>query len=179
MHKSVVSPLLIFVSMFFAFCVLGISLYSASIASHIGNDLTSSSRVMRFSAQIVPGHILYPFTVVKDKVALLFMDSADQCKERLELARQRLDQASHLIELGDTQVALETIIKGQKYVAEAAAQCQHSKLSSYYKTQVIETINIYTVKLLEMKQYYSDTDRAVIDQTLSQLDAISMQLEGK
>jgi hypothetical protein len=179
MIKTAPNPILMAVLLVFAFGVLGISLISASLAHSPLGDSAFSTRRITFSSQIVPGNVLYPFKVAKDKIALWLMDSADQCLERLQLANERLSQAEHLIEQGEMEIALETLVKGQRYVAEAAIQCQQNNLSISYQESVRETIHKYQTKLQDMKQHYSDTDRAVIDQLISENNALLLHLGGE
>lgn len=177
MTRTAPNPLLMAFLLMFAFGVLGISLISASIANSPLNNTPFSSRKISLSSRIVPGNILYPFKVVRDKVALWMMDTADQCLERLSLASERLSQAEHLIEQGDTELALETMVKGQRYISEAASQCQQNKLSIQYQDSIKATIDEYQRELQDMKQYYSDTDRAVIDQLITQNNALLVHFQ--
>ncbi|MEO8581467.1 MAG: DUF5667 domain-containing protein [Patescibacteria group bacterium] len=179
MTKTAPNPVLMSLLLVFAFSVLGVSLISASIGNSALTDTPFSSRKIRFSSQNLPGTIFYPFTVVRDKVALLLMSTADQCLQRLQLASQRLSQAGHLIELGDTELALETMVKGQRYITEATSQCQQNQLSIQYQESVRTTITQYQQKLQEMKQFYPDTDRAVIDQLISENNALLLHLTAK
>jgi hypothetical protein len=169
-------PLLVLFSGLFAFAVLGISLMSASVGSFALRESPASSRKIRFSSEIVPGHILYPLTVIRDKVSLVLMNTAQQCQERLELAKERLNQAKHLLELDDRQLALETMVKGQRYITEASEQCQQNNLPLQYRENIRATIQLYQQTLQSMKPDYSDTDRAKIDQLLLQNDALLLQL---
>jgi hypothetical protein len=171
MTKTAVNPFLIAVCLIFAFGVLGVSLLSASRANSSLRDLTSARR-LRLSTKILPGSILYPFVVVRDKLALVLMTTADQCQERLELARERLSQSRNLLDLGETQLALETAIKGQHYLADAADQCNKEALPDQYRENVRVVIEEYDRRLSDMKQYYPDTDRAVIDQLLAANSAL-------
>lgn len=169
-------PLLVLFSGLFAFGVLGVSLMSASVGSFALRESPASTRKIRFSSEIVPGHILYPLTVIRDKVSLVLMNTAQQCQERLELAKERLSQAQHLLELEDRQVALETMVKGQRYITEASEQCQQNNLPPQYRESIRSTIQLYQQTLLNMKLDYSDTDRALIDKLLSENDALLLQL---
>lgn len=107
----------------------------------------------------------------------MLMTTADQCRERLALASERLSQAGHLLELGDTHLALETVVKGQKYLADAADQCDKNKLSLQYQDSVREVIREYAEKIQDMKQYYPDTDRAVLDQIVTENKALLSKLD--
>jgi hypothetical protein len=177
-NRATLHPLIAVLALTFATVVLAVSLMSASVSNSL-RDPTSSSRVIRFSSRIVPGHILYPLTVLRDKFTLSLMTTADQCLEMLDIAKERLSQAEQLIELKDTQTALETIIKGQRYIADAADQCQRHQLTPQYRQSILLTIDLYQEQLREMKQYYLDNDRAVIDQLMSENEALSRQLGGK
>lgn len=177
MTKTEVNPLVIAFSLVFAFSVLGASLYSASRASSSLRDLSSSRRI-RLSTDILPGSILYPFAVVRDKLALVLMTTADQCQGRLELAKERLSQAQNLLDLGETELALETAIKGQRYLADAAEQCDKNDLPMIYRENIRVVAEEYDTKLTQMKQHYPDIDRAVIDQLLA-ANAVLLTQMGK
>lgn len=176
MNRATLHPLLAIVVLLFATTVLVISLVSASMSKVSLRTGPTSSRVIRFSNVIVPGHILYPFTVLRDKVVLSFMNTADQCKEMLDLAGERLVQTKQLLELKDTQTALETMVKGQQYIREAVFQCQENKLTLQYRQDILKTIEQYHQQLQLMKPLYQDNDRAVVDQLLTENGALAQQL---
>lgn len=176
MIKTAPNPILMAFLLVFAFGILGISLMSASLNHTPLSDTPFSSRKINFTLQAVPGSILFPLKVVRDKATLMLMNTADQCLQRLQLANERLSQASHLIEQGDTQLALETIVKGQRYISEATDQCQQNQLSIQYKESIRDTIHKYQKSLQEMKQFYPDTDRAVLDRLISENNALLLHL---
>ncbi len=176
MTKTSSNPIIVTFCLVFAFFVLGVSIMSASIASSSLDDTPFSSRKLRFSAQIMPGNVLFPFVVIKDKASLLLMDTSQQCLQRLNLALERLDQAKRISELGDQRLALQTMIKGQRYLSEATTQCQQSNLDQKYKDGIIKVVEQYQQQLTEIKPRYADTDRAILDQLMSENEALQTHL---
>lgn len=170
------SYLLVSSALIFACMVLSISLVSASSATNQINELPNSSREIKFTQQIIPGHALYPLVVMKDKIRLTMLDVTDQCLERVILASDRLDQALMLINNGDTSVAIETLRKGQKYLAEASRQCQDENLPEEYKAHIIEITKQYREALLFHKGSFSDHQRVVVDQLIAENEAMLSHL---
>lgn len=72
---------------------------------------------------ILPGHVLYPVKMLRDKVlVLLTTNPLKKAELYLKLADKRLWSADLLAESGKAELAIETATKAEKYLEQAANQ---------------------------------------------------------
>ena len=157
--------------------ILTVSLVQASASSLTQDQTTNSTKHLRFDDQVIPGHILYPLTVLQDKVQLKMLSPEEQCQKEMEIARQRLLSAKLLLEAGNTQLALITYAKGHNYLGQSALTIQSlPDTDSSLKTDLHQHLLLYQKFTDQHKDQFADHQKVMLDQLLAENEAISTHL---
>lgn len=163
-------PRLLFVSGFLVIgcMVLGISLVKASDTI----SESSASTGTTWNGHVIPGHILYPVQVIRDKVSLMTMDEEHQCEFQVDLAQQRLEATKLLLEEKEYDRAVQTFYKGVLYLASALETSkQHPDLTTEYQAARDQLV-VYQQFLHQQKQQFPDVHWSRIDQTVAYIEAL-------
>jgi len=169
-----INTVFIVISIFFAFGVLTTSLVSASTPYSLGT--LPSVPTIRFSGGVMPGHILYPFRVAREKIYIVFAPGASKCLQRVGIAGQRLQAARELLQLEHTSLAFKTLLKGHQYLAESVYQFQEEKLDSSLKVSLHDALESYRTTVIEKKPQFSEKEQAVLDKLLAENEALQTHL---
>jgi hypothetical protein len=149
------SPLRVGFTHIFSLClflVAGLGILMLSILSVSFNqvELAEVDKVPfthRFSAKILPGHVLYPFKAAEDRLGLFVMSQDQKCREMLNLSQERLEQAQALGEMGETNLAVITAFKGQRYITQALHQCPLTESQTLRREELITLVQAYQDEL--------------------------------
>ncbi len=139
-----------------------LSLGNPTVATGADNKSSSSTQKLYFDADIVPGHILYPFIAVKDQIVLNTIDKHKELDTRLEYANRRLQYARILLQKGDQQRSLSTLTKAEKYLHIMCYE-KGDDLTEEEKNKIRTTIAYHQKNIEAFKDNYSDTRRAEVD----------------
>ena len=74
---------------------------------------------------LLPGHFLYPIKMIRDKILLFLTTEPIKKSERLlHFSDKRIEAARLLVEQGESELAVTTALKAEKYLEQAAEQVE-------------------------------------------------------
>lgn len=157
-------------ALIFAFGILGASVFKTSALTTSPNY----KEVDYFLAYpgILPGHILYPVKMVRDRIWLwLTVDSLRKAEVLLLFADKRLGAGKALIEGGKEELGISTLTKAEKYLERAINQEKIAKEKGKETGEFLEKLEKATLKheavLTELEEKVSDEAKAAIKEMLS------------
>jgi hypothetical protein len=157
--------------------ILLISLFmSASQVSSSGQN-SSDDHQLYFNRTILPDHMLYPALMVVDRIQLEAASDYERVFKDIEYAHRRLEYSEELLTLGKPDLALTTLTKAEKYLANAVHDAQAIQAPDSVMQRIEKAIEYHNKRLKELSpQFTSDADRAVIDRHLSENEALLKSL---
>jgi len=160
--------LIVFVSLIFASAVLVTSVMGATNQSFLSLNvlpakttteltptptITPQPKVDYFLAYpgILPDNFLYPLKMIRDRILLgLTTDPVKRVEKLLLFADKRLGAGRALIEGGKTQLGIETLTKGEKYLEQAINQAEKAKQAGKETTGLYEKLAKASLKHQEV-----------------------------
>lgn len=155
--------------------IMGVSLVNASEVFPSSTETDTKISRLDITQPILPGHPLYPFTVVSDKYAVLVATEEQKPERHLQLARERLEDSLQLIEMQQTELAAQTLVKGQKYLIHSVEEKDVPNQS--VKFQAIETFKEYQTTIETHKDEFSDPQKVLLDQIYAENETILLYLQ--
>jgi hypothetical protein len=124
-----------------------------------------------------PDHPLYILRVGADRAHIALTPAEQRPLLKLSLASARLHSAYILLTHHRTSLSLTTVTKSTKYILSAADDVLHMypNISTPLHGKVRVAVNTQIDELTAMKESYSDEQKSVIDQLLSQLFILKTQ----
>lgn len=124
-----------------------------------------------------PDHPLYVLRVSIDQGRLAMTPIEQKPLLKLSLASDRLQSAYILLSHHRTSLSLTTVTKSTKYILSAAEDVLHiyPNTSTPLHGKVRTAVNTQIEELTAMKESYSDEQKSVVDQLLSQLFILRTQ----
>jgi hypothetical protein len=169
---------LLFSSLAFVFGIgiLLVSLFmSASQVSSSGQN--TDDHQLYFNRTILPDHMLYPALMVVDRIQLETASDYERIFKDIEYAHRRLEYAEELLALNKQDLALTTLTKAEKYLANAVHDARQIHASESVILRIAKAIEYHDKRLKELSpQFTSDADRAVIDRHLRENEALLKSL---
>lgn len=156
------------------FVIMGVSLTRAAQASYSSESMSSptpSSFQHRLGGEIMPGHVMYPLTVVADHTELLFESESEKMVSMVRLSQERLEMAEGLFALKQHSTAILTLTKGQRYlltVIEQLPQLEDPVLRSALTSNTLKTLETYQTTFHTHKFDVSDAERVSLDELLEE-----------
>ena len=100
---------------------------------------------------ILPDNFLYPLKMFRDRILLwLTTDPVKRAEKLLLFADKRLGAGRALIEGGKTQLGIDTLTKGEKYLEQAIAQAEKAKQVGKETTGLYEKLAKASLKHQEV-----------------------------
>lgn len=145
---------------------VGVVLVSLFMSSRNLDRNLGQGRLRRFywSKEILPDHTLYPLVMGVDRLRLMQAPAAARPALTISSAQRRLESARALLAKDETLIALDTLVKGQKYLLEALELVAAGK--GYGQLPQIETTFAAYQQTCEQIQISSSSAE---EQLLSQL----------
>jgi hypothetical protein len=162
-------------ALLFACSILGISLFSTP-RTILATGETATQSKLYFNQKILPDHILYPALMAVERVQLETSSDAERIYMEMDYANRRLDAAQALIEKNDTNLAVSTITKAEKYLQHAANGIKELNASTSARQELIDTISYHNGKIQELESKFTDGQRAVVDKLVEENTVISQSL---
>lgn len=169
--------ILSFLGLALAVGVILTSLFTASSSFSSTGNFASSEKTLYFGEEILPDHIFYPVTMVLDRVQLETTDQNQRVFLQVEYSHRRLGYALELLEKGDQDLAITTVTKAEQYLHHAVQEALALPVGDNVKQQLIKIVAYHQHKLTEMKSNVTDANRAVLDNWISQDQALISQLQ--
>jgi hypothetical protein len=153
--------------------ILLVSLFmSASQVSSSGQN-TNEDHNLYFNRTLLPDHVFYPALMVVDRIQLETASDYERVFKDIEYAHRRLEYAEELLVLGKQDLALTTLTKAEKYLANAVLDAKAIQAPPSVMERIAKAIEYHDKRIKELSpQFTSDADRAVLDKHLSENEAI-------
>lgn len=159
-----------------AVAIMAVSLASASRAESKDTSPISTRRLY-FNQEILPDHLLYPVAMVGDRARLVVATDVDERAQLQVLyAERRLDSAHKLIEKGESDLAITTLTKAQKYMLQAVAAVESHTVSSTTKSLVISAITDYLDRVAVCKSDHPEIASPDLDALTHELRSAADRL---
>lgn len=153
------------IGLFAASGVLAVSLASSVPSVYSAGDrIKTNDKQFYFDGEILPDHTLYPLVMVADRVKLEMAPDKEIIQIYTTYANLRLGAAEQLLEKGETQLALTTLTKSQKYLLKAAQATIDQNPPTSTKQHVLKTLLYHTNRHEELKDRFSPEEKNVIYQ---------------
>lgn len=171
-EKSVPVALLLFG------CLILLTSLLAANRTSAGDRTRLMARKVYFNRTILPDNIFYPVLMIGDKIKLETAGFEEQIALKLEYADRRYAYAIQLLDKDQSQLALTTLTKSQKYLFSAG-----NEVLTYPERVKPETIvavkDSYAESLKqlpEFRQNYSEHDAQTIDELYHETEIIYKKL---
>lgn len=159
----------------FGMSVVGVSLLTAGSVKSADNE-RMSERTLYMDDTILPDHVLYPLVMVTDRVELEMADEHEQLYVKIQYAERRLGYAKQLLERGNTDLALSTLTKAQKYLLAVAQSVLEHQLQGEIRARVLEEIAFQATEVRALTPQFSNEQVSVIDALLAENEVLEKQL---
>ncbi len=161
-------PLKVFIS-FFGLCIamliLAVSLVSSTPSVYsAGDQPKTNDREFYLDGDILPDHVLYPVVMIADRVKLTTASPEEKLTLLVTYANLRLDSAEKLLHKKDQPMAIATLTKSQKYLLRAAQETIDQQPAPTTTHFVYKTLLYHLNRHQQLKPYFSDSERNVVDQ---------------
>lgn len=187
MFKKIV---LISAILVFAFGVLMTSVYQTSAQTltpdlspnslefEVGEDEVEATETTKESVQydlaypgILPGHLLYPLKMIRDRVWLfLTTDSLKKAELLLKLADKRIWAAQMLVDQDKMELGVSTVTKAEKYLERVVDQEEIAREAGKDTAALLERLSLAALKheevVLLIKEQVPDSAQPVIESAL-------------
>lgn len=167
------------VGLLFGFSVLAVSLSAGNSTVLSSTDSPATNKQFYFNQTILPDHVAYPVLMAVDRVKLELNTDQERVYTEIEYAHRRFEYAQALLDKDNQEVALTTITKAEKYLMQAAHHALELEDSRHQQQYAYKTLVYYDQRLEDLKPFFTDSDRAVIDQLQQEIKALKLQLESK
>lgn len=158
--------------------ILAVSLSQTSQpAFSASDDLDASHRQVYFD-QILPDHVAYPMLMALDRLRLESASDTDQVYLNVEYGQRRFEYTVELLDKDRPGLALTTLTKAMKYQMHAAQLTIDGDMPSSVRQFVSQAIAYQLKQVAAIKGRFSDQDRAIIDQLISEGQAVRQHLEA-
>jgi hypothetical protein len=159
-----------------AIVILLISLFSAAKLG-TDRDANASGRGFYWTKEILPDHVLYPFLMVIDRVALeTTHDPAQRIYMQVNYAHRRLISAQLLADKQKNSLALTTLTKAQKYLSQAAQDALTHQVSIPERRMVIKAIENQDQLAVQLAPHFTTYDQGVLNQLRSESKILAEKL---
>lgn len=128
---------------------------------------------------LLPDHIAYPIVMMVDRAHLESSTPIEQVYLKTEYANRRLEYAQKLLEKDNTNLAVTTLTKSQKYLLSAARQAIETDMSATVIKHVIATIEYHREQTALLAPKLPDNERAVLDGLNEECAVVIEQLKSK
>lgn len=128
---------------------------------------------------LLPDHIAYPIVMMVDRAHLEAATPVEQVYLKTEYANRRLEYAQKLLEKNNSNLAVTTLTKSQKYLLSAAHEAIATDMSDTVIKHVIATIEYHQEQTKLLAAGLSDGERAVIDGLNEECAVAIEQLNSK
>lgn len=128
---------------------------------------------------LLPDHVAYPIVMMVDRAHLEAATPVEQVYLKTEYANRRLEYAEKLLEKDNSNLAVTTITKSQKYLLSAARQAIENDMSDTVIKHVIATIEYHKEQTALLANQLSDNERAIIDGLNEECSVIVEQLKSQ
>lgn len=160
--------LIVFASLIFASAVLVTSVMGATNQSFLSVNILPAKTTAELTPTpiitpqpkvdyflqypgILPDNFLYPLKMIRDRILLgLTTDPVKRAEKLLLFADKRLGAGRALIEGGKTQLGIETLTKGEKYLEQAINQAEKAKQAGKETTVLYEKLAKASLKHQEV-----------------------------
>ncbi len=163
------------VGFLFGCVIVGTSLVHASEV-YSADKISSTPQQVAVHEPILPGHVLYPATVLSHKLKVLVSSPEDKPFRELAISRQRLKDSVQLIEMDKNGLATQTLWKGHHYIALVISHYPTDSMNEHLRQEVLVVLTEYQDVLLEYKNFFSDNQKSVLDQLLAENEVLIKQL---
>ncbi|NCN03994.1 MAG: hypothetical protein GW942_02875, partial [Candidatus Pacebacteria bacterium] len=151
--------------LFIASGVLAVSLASSVPSVYSASDkIRTNDKQFYLNGEILPDHTLYPLVMVADKAKLMAAKPDERINIYTTYANLRLSAAQQLLDKDQTQLALTTLTKSQKYLLKASQETIEQNPANVTKVHVLKTLVYHIDKHQEIKDQFSQEERNIIDQ---------------
>lgn len=154
--------------------ILFTSLAMAPAASSNGAH-TSSERSLYFGS-ILPDHVFYPVVMAVDRLQLETASPSERIFMEVEYAHRRLGYAEELLKDKKEDLAVSTITKAEKYLYNSLEEAKEFQSSDSIRQRIGRAIEYHSKELRELSPQLTDANRAIIDRTLEQNQAVLQSL---
>ena len=164
-------------ALFAATAILALSLTSSVMRVQSADGLLTRSFYV--DDQVLPDHITYPFLMAIDRLRLESATPTERVYLQTEYANRRLAYASELFNRDQTDLAVTTLTKAQKYLLHAGQHVLYEQDNQRLHVHLSKTIE-YHVKHIEktLDSYdLSDSQRAAVDKLTEELLVLHGQLQ--
>ena len=114
--------------------------------------------------------------MVSDRVELEMADEHEQLYVKIQYAERRLGYAKQLLERGNTELALSTLTKAQKYLLSVGHSVLEHQLQGAIRARTSEEISFQVEQIRELLPQFSDEQIAVIEALLAENSVLEKQL---
>lgn len=165
--------LLVFCGLVLGGLIVMASLASAVTASSLGTlHQEIQSEETPFFATL-PGKV----EAVRDRVALSTQNKMSRLNAKMVIAEKRLHAATEAETDGRMAYALESLTKGQQYIAEVVLAVEKEPEDcSELKVTAFDTLTQYQSFMLQLHAEADDTHRKIIDHLVSENKALIVHL---
>ncbi len=163
------------VALTFGLSIVGVSLVTAgAVESSDGGRM--SDRTLYVHDEILPDHVLYPLIMASDRIELEMADEHEQLYVKIQYAERRLGYTKQLLERGNTELALSTLTKSQKYLLSVAHTVLEHQLQGAIRVRIMEEIGFHAKKISELSPEFTDEQVAVINALIAENAVLEKQL---
>jgi len=169
-----------------AIFILSFSLFS-SMAQTPFLSLNVSQRLplaQIFSGEVLPGHPLYFFARIKDRLYLIStFDMEKKYQTFLEFAEQRIETSLRQYEKQSYGSAIQTAMKSQIYLGQAVQYLQEEQRLGRKKDilvyqHLLGILVDHHRKLIEMKEGITDAGKAELDEIIRYNESLHWVITG-
>ncbi len=156
--------------------ILAISLSQSSQPAFSSSGSFDATQRRLYFDDILPDHVAYPVLMALDRVKLESASPIEEVHLQVEFGQRRLDYARALLEKGNQPLALATLTKSIKYLGLAGTSAIDQNMPASVRSFVSQAISFHLKEVAELQLQFSDSDRAVIDRLVEQVQAVQLHL---
>lgn len=165
-------------SLLFGVGILGFSLLSAS-QPYAFDAPAGDQTTMYVSSRMLPDHVLYPATMVVDRVALFISPQEEKAVKQVSFAFDRLEAVEQLLEKGKPQLALVTLKKSQHYLLLANDEARSQDLSAETLQYLRRALRAHIKRTTQLLSSFPMDDQQQVKDMLVQSTSLYQNLPSE
>lgn len=150
---------------------------SASVQIASADSVSATQKRLYFDKEVLPDHVFYPVLMAIDKSRLEAAQPVERIYLQIEYANRRLYYTQELLEQEKSALAHTTLTKAEKYMLQAGRDLLETSVPPETKEFGLRALQIHYRETARLKSQFSDADRAVLDQILSEQAQLIEQLQ--
>ncbi len=140
-------------------------------------SVETSNRKMYFG-EVKPDHVLYPLVAFKEQAGLVFLSPEERVRGELNLADEKLKFAEELFANQDYDLALDTLIKGEQSLFQAAhGLSELNQSNNELRQDILQTVYRHQAALGKILAICPPHQNSKINELIEQQKSVAQTLK--